>query len=405
MSRLNYTSVRPYGAALLTFAALTLGGVSPAPAKSYTETVLTNFMKTNGWIPAGGLVSDKKGNFYGVTSTGGAHGNGTLFELTPSGNLNTLWDFSGSDGANPGGSPLLAGHVLYGTTDNGGANSKGVIYAYDLKTKQMSDLFDFDWSYGVYPLSAVIRDKSGNLYGVTRNGGAYGSQCDGAQGCGVVFELSSTGTYTVLYSFSGSDGATPMGGLIMDAAGNLYGTTQDGGANGYGSVFEVTPAGQETTLYNFPSTGPHQPMGSLVMDASGNLYGTAFDGGGNGCSATGGCGGLFELDASGNFSVLYQFEGGSDGASPAAGMLCRNGKLYGTTSGNGATGSAFAFDLAKSKLNVLYDFADENNGLEPSGMLLRSGGNFFGMTEFGGTGDCSPYAGCGVIYELSRAAK
>lgn len=407
----KYMSARPIGAALLTLAAMSMSGSSSVSAKSYTETVLHSFDKSDGWGPTG-MVRNSKGRFYGTTSAGGAHGEGTLFELTPSGNVNTLWDFSGgADGSNPGAAPLLAGNMLFGTTNGGGATGKGVIYAFDLKTKQLSTLFNFDWSYGVYPQSTLIRDASGNLYGVTAHGGAYQGQCDGDQGCGVVFELSSSGTYTILYSFTGvSDGVAPIGGLIMDAAGNLYGTTQGGfvnGSNDYGSVFEVSPTGQETTLYNFPSTGPHQPMAALTMDAAGNLYGTAFDGGGTGCPNTAGCGGLFEIDASGNFSVLYQFEGGSDGASPVAALLYKNGKLIGTTNGNGyGYGSAFEFDLAKNKLNVLYDFSNQDDGWDPGpGVLIDSSGNLYGGTGYGGTGNCSPYPGCGTIYEISPAAK
>ncbi len=391
------------GAVLLPLAALAMATVPPVAAKAYTETVLHSFQGSDGFDPVAGLSRDRRGNLYGATGAGGSGKVGTLFELTPSGKSKTLWTFTGgTDGANPIGAPLLVNGNLYGTTNNGGANGKGVVYQFNLKTKTLTTLFAFDWQYGVYPQAPVIMDASGNLYGVTQNGGADQNQCDGAQGCGVVFELSPSGTYTILYSFmGGSDGVSPIGGLIRDAAGNLYGTTRGGftnGTNNYGSVFKISPAGQETTLYTFTNTGIAQPWGSLTMDASGNLYGAAWDGGSSGA------GGLFEISASGAYSVLYQFDGGTAGGGPTAGPLYRKGKLFGATGGGGnGYGAVYEFDLAKNTIKALYDFSGTPDGVQPGqGTLVRDpSGNLYGTTEFGGAGNCSPYNGCGTVFELS----
>ena len=185
---------------------------------------------------AGVLIRDSAGNLYGTTSSGGAANLGTVLQLQPNGILNTLYSFLGGN-------------------------------------------------HGTKPESGVIRDSSGNLYGTTSNGG-------GPANSGVVYKVAPDRTETVLYSFTGGlDGAFPMGGVIRDAAGNLYGTTVAGGSAGFGTVFKLTPSGVETVLYNFTDgSDGASPWGGLIRDKSGNFYGTARDGGG-----IAGCGTVFEL--------------------------------------------------------------------------------------------------------------
>ena len=200
---------------------------------------------------------------------------------------------------------------------------------------------------GDYPISGLVFDQAGNLYGTTEYGGA---SCD----CGTVFQLTPSGsgwTETVLYSFTyGDDGAFPYGGLIFDNAGNLYGTTEFG-LSGNGTVFQLTPSGGQwtyTLLYSLMSgqSGLAGPLGTLAIDAGGNLYGTAFEGGG-GCEY--GCGTVFKLAPSAGgwaYSLLHEFAGGSDGALPYDGVILdRNGNLYGTASSGGTRGQGVIFQI------------------------------------------------------------
>src|SRR5258708_10472925 len=193
--------------------------------------------------------------------------------------------------------------------------------------------------------AGVIRDAAGNLYGTTYAGGTQG--CSASAGCGVVFKIDPTGAGTVLYTLTGgADGAYPDGGLIRDAAGNLYGTTLGGGANLDGTVFKLDPAGVETVLYSF-TTGldGDLPEGSLVRDSVGNFYGITNSGGIHGYGT------IFKLDRNGNHTVLYRFKGRlTDGNNPIVG-LTRDaaGNLYGTTLYGGdcslTTGCGVVFKL------------------------------------------------------------
>ena len=171
---------------------------------------------------------------------------------------------------------------------------------------------------GEIPNGPLILDSAGNLYGTTANGGAYGF--------GTVFELSSDGTETVLYSFGGSpaDGSYPYAGLIRDAAGNFYGTTEYGGAYGNGTVFELATTGVETVLHSFTGLDGGNPVAPVVRDSAGNLYGTTYNGG------LDLYGTVFELSAQGALTVLHNFTGGVDGGNPMAGLLKAGNSLSGT---------------------------------------------------------------------------
>jgi uncharacterized repeat protein (TIGR03803 family) len=159
---------------------------------------------------------------------------------------------------------------------------------------------------GSNPLGGVVGDSAGNLYGTTYYGGLY----PGTAGMGVVYKLDPTGHLTVLHTFSGiGDGAGPAAGLVRDPAANLYGTTYAGG-QGSGTVFEIDAAGNESVLYQFGSLDAQNPLAGLTLDSSGNLYGTTFAGGANGAGT------VFELAASGQESVLYSFGAGPNGHTP-----------------------------------------------------------------------------------------
>jgi uncharacterized repeat protein (TIGR03803 family) len=233
---------------------------------------------------------------------------------------------------------------------------------------------------GGHPSSGgLIRDAKGNLYGTTED--------DGANGFGTVFEMNTSGTESVLYSFrgTGGDGAYPIGGLVVDSQGNFYGTTFEGGAYGYGTVFKLDTTGAETVLYSFTGTGGDgaYPGTSLVRDAAGSLYGTTTEGGGTSSSGT-----VFKLDATGKETVLYSFAGGRDGSYPSYGVLIRDsvGNLYGTTVAGGVSGNGTVFKVGSTGTEtLLYSFPGGAKGGHPLGGLTRDAkGNLYGTTWLGG---------------------
>jgi uncharacterized repeat protein (TIGR03803 family) len=276
----------------------------------------------------------------------GGFGSGVVCRLDPAGNETVLHAFNYADGANPY-TPLIrdsAGY-LYGATFFGGSHGDGTVFKISI-TDQEKVLYAFSGAVdGAGPFSGLVPDFAGNLVGTTVNGGDLsGCSINGigetpyfsTGGCGAVYKLGPRGHLTVLYIFSGGpDGANPYAGLIRDPAGNFYGTTWGGGAYGNGTVFKVNPAAQETVLYNFTGAGDGaNPYGGVVEDAAGNLYGTA-NHGGSAC----GCGLVFMVDPTGNETILHTFDGG-DGQYPVAGLLLVGKTLYGNTSGGGPSSGA-----------------------------------------------------------------
>jgi uncharacterized repeat protein (TIGR03803 family) len=299
---------------------------------------------------------------------------------------------------------------LYGATTNGGAACKcGVVYELAPDSSggwTYTTLYEFKGGEdGSVPVGNIIFDAAGNIYGVTGSGGE-------GQGFGTVYELSpGTGgkwTHAVLYSFFGSegDGSDPDAGLIMDAAGNFYGTTSSGGTNFNGTVFELTLNSHgvwiETVLYDFDGTDGDSPRAELIMDAKGNFYGTTFSGGTNSDGV------VFKLSPSsgGGWSeqVLYSFTGGQDQGFPQAPVrMDSKGNLYGTTIGtehNILFGTVFQLTPTSSgpwTETTLHTFGlEQSDGAVPAGGLTPDAdGNLYGTTNAGGT----DYAG--TIYKLT----
>ena len=349
------------------------------------ETVLYSFTGTNGdgAQPTAGLIMDSAGNLYGTTQFGGVTscfsdrippGCGTVFKLDPSGNETVLHSFTGTngDGANPAASLIMdsAGN-LYGTTQFGGVTSCssgsfvppgcGTVFKLDPSGHE-TVLYSFTLTNGdgANPAASLIMDSAGNLYGTTQLGGITSGNCPNSGtnttapppvGCGTVFKLDPSEHETVLYSFTltNGDGAQPVAGLIMDSAGNLYGTTPFGGVTsssscsgpppaGCGTVFKLDPSGHETLLHSFTGTNGDgaQPVAGLIMDSAGNLYGTV--------AASAGT--VFRLEPSGHETVLHSFTGSPDGEDPVAGVIMDSaGNLYGTTYGGGSAGDGTVFRL------------------------------------------------------------
>ena len=259
-----------------------------------TQRTLVSFDGADGSTPEGDLIADSKGDLFGTTSSGGANNDGTVFEIakTAGGYASTpttLVSFSGSDGAFPS-FRLLADATgdLFGTTATGGANGDGTVFEI-VKTASgyastPTTLVSLSGADGAAPSAGLIADANGDLFGTTEQGGA--------SGVGTVFEIAKTvggyaNTPTTLVSFDTTDGADPVAGLIADSNGDLFGTTNVGGAMGLGTVFEIkrTAAGYAsapTTLVSFHGFDGAQPFAELLADANGDLFGTTSGLGPNG---------------------------------------------------------------------------------------------------------------------------
>ena len=384
---------------------------SHVTAQSVTETVLHSFAGTpsDGANPFTGLISDSAGNLYGTTFHGGANNLGTIFKLDTSNNLTVLHSFAGtpSDGGNPGGPVILdsAGN-LYGTTYHGGANNLGTIFKLDTSNNLMV-LHSFSGPDGAMPSTWLIFDSAGNLYGTTSGRGANNQ--------GTIFKLNtSNNNFTVLYNFGTStgNGANITGGLVFDAAGNLYGTTLGGSGNcaagGCGTVFKLDTSNKYTLLHSFSGPDGDAPVG-LIIDGHGNLYSTTLAGGANGA------GNIFKLDTNNNFTVLYSF---TTQPTAAFGRLIMDGagNLYGTTFYGGSTstcapyscGTVFKLDTSNA-FTTLYSFgASPTDGVNPiAGLIFDSAGNLYGTTRDGGGTSCPNLAGpggCGAVFKLALSS-
>jgi uncharacterized repeat protein (TIGR03803 family) len=402
----------------LALAVLVLAAAA-APAAAQAFTTLHSFSGTDGHLPVSDLIMDSAGNLFGTTSEGGSstactNGCGTVFELvkSPSGYTETvLHSFSaGADGASPLGVIMDSSGNLYGTTAYGGGSSNctgGCGTMFELvKTSGYSEttLHAFAGSSGgSIPTSGLVMDSSGNLYGTTEAGGTSGE--------GLVFELVKSSGYAemVLHTFTGPDGNEPMSGLIMDSAGNLYGTAAFGGGSsacpkGCGTVFELTKSSlyAETTLLSFNGANGANPYAKPIIDSSGNLYGTTYMGGASGYGT------VFELAKASTGSgyseaLLHAFSNftAGDGAYPTADLVMDSaGNLFGTTySGGVDANNGSIFELVKSSgysESMLYSFSGGNDGRNPgAGVIEDSLGDLFGAAAYGGA------AGDGAIFAIS----
>ena len=360
--KIRATRLAAAGAVLMLFTAL----APCAQAQSYTYSILHHFVYPGGQEPRGDLFLGASNNVYGTTWRGGQCDQGTVFKLdTSSNNFAVLVEICLGFYPYParpyGGVILDASGKIYGTTEMGGAyTSMGTVFMLDTSAMVMPILHSFNGLDGRTPRAGLILDASGNLYGTTRNGGPSDK--------GTVFRLDTSGNnFTVLHSFAGgaTDGAHNSAGLILDASGNLYGTTQNGGPSDLGTVFKLDTAGNNfTVLHNFAggaSDGANPNAGRMILDASGNLYGTTSSGG----SSAGGT--VFRLDTSGDhFTVLHTFAiplpfgappagGVSDGSDPEAGLVMDSaGNLYGTTYAGGSDNEGTLFMLAPVHPTVFF---------------------------------------------------
>ncbi|HEY2445979.1 MAG TPA: choice-of-anchor tandem repeat GloVer-containing protein [Rhizomicrobium sp.] len=355
--------------------------LAPA-AHAGTHTVLYSFgTGGDGSGPAASMTMHS--SLYGTTVGGGAHSAGALFKVSTAGVEKLVYSFNGSpnDGVGPKAPVINVGGTYYGTTQYGGSTACsggcGTVFGVT-PTGVETMLYQFQGGNdGANPTAGLV-DINGTLYGTTYYGG-------GANGYGTVFAITPGGVESVLYAFKGgTDGANPIGGLT-NVGGTLYGTTYTGGASFvYGTVFSLTTAGVKNTIYSFKngSDGAY-PESSLVY-ANRKLYGTSLYGKNH-------VGTVFALKPGGSFKTLYAFKGGNDGSDPQGSLINVSGTLYGVTYSGGSTtvcsgyGCGTVFSLTPTGVeSVVYAFQGGTDGLNPAAGLTNVKGAIYGTTAGGG---------------------
>jgi uncharacterized repeat protein (TIGR03803 family) len=353
---------------------------------SYAITDLASFTGSpGGHNPLGALIEDSNGNFFGTTLNGGPNDEGTVFEwVKSSGTFTTLASFNDSNDRN-GKAPLdklvedSSGN-LFGTTNYGGDYGWGTLFEWVRSSGTLTTLVSFNANSntGIEPVSGLLMDSSGNLFGTTTSGGARGD--------GTLFEWSpGTGLSILADFFAGSVSSSPQGGLVEDSSGNLFGTTSGGGTNHDGTLFEWSPGSGLTTLFSFSgNSGQHPgqyPEGNLLEDSSGNIFGTTYSGG------TNNKGTVFEwAPSSGSFTSLASFDGFNGNAPDGDLAEDSSGNLFGATVAGGAFDRGTAFEWVKSTgmISTLASF-DGPNSTPHGGVIRDANGNLFGTTEAGNT--------------------
>jgi uncharacterized repeat protein (TIGR03803 family) len=398
----------------LSFSVLLALTVTSFSAQAQTYTVIHNFAgePSDGALANGELIQDAAGNFYGTTQEGGAYNYGTVFKLDPSGVVTILNSFTnGSDGGLPyAGLFLDPTGTLYGTTWQGGDYGLGTVFKLDT-SNVLTTLHSFKGGTdGASPQSRLV-SIDGVLYGTTSFGGS--SKCDGS-GCGTIFKITKSGRIAILARFDaggngGAEGSYPWG-LLRDPAGNLYGVALYGGTTGRGTVFKLDTAGVFTVLYDFTGADGAFPEGRLIRnDSDGSLRGTTVSGGSGACS----CGVVFRLDTNGQEAVLHSFFDYGGGSEPYVGLLDVGGTLYGTTDIGGDSscfpedhGCGVLYQIGKTgQYTVLHRFAGAvgADGAYPRALTLGTDGSVYGATVSGGTGTACRLgaSGCGVIFKFT----
>lgn len=392
--------------------------VTAMPSYAQTYTTLVNFDWTNGLSPYyGPLVQGRDGNLWGTTAGGGAYNSGTIFKMTPSGTLTTVYSFCAQTDCTDGATPV-AGLVLgkdgkfYGTTSAGGDINScnfpagcGVIFKVTPKGVY-TVLHEFTASNGAAgPVSGLVQGTSGKFYGI---GGLDGGETE-------FYSITSSGTYTALADWAISDGGHPYGGLIQATDGWFYGTTYLGGTgtscnDGCGTVFKIQANGKNmTTLHSFNVTDGAALYAGLVQGADGNFYGATAYGGSNENNCVfvypySTCGTLFELSSTKPWplTTLYNFcpqSGCPDGVGPyGTPIQATDGNFYGTTDfGAASNGSIYEWDPTTQAFSVLYDFPYNSSSL--AGLVQATNGKFYGTNASGGDSTNCAY-GCGAIFSL-----
>jgi uncharacterized repeat protein (TIGR03803 family) len=402
----------PFLKSLCAIVAFCVAVVVASPAQTFT--LLTKFNGDNGaWPTFGSLIQGLDANFYGTTSLGGVNNTGSVFKITPSGKVTTIYSFCSQVGCADGQIPddslvqTLDGN-FYGTTYEGGASNNGTVFELTPKG-ELTTLHTFcsesNCADGLFPYAGLSLATNGEFYGVT-------SRREGVTPVyGTVFEMSRLGQLTTLYTFCAqtncTDGSSGARGLILGASGKFYGVTGDGGAHNAGTIFEITTDGEFRTLHSFNRSDGASPN-TLIQATDGNLYGTTFGGGSTNSGV------IYELTPAGDFRVLYNFcsqVNCADGANPYAPLMeGSDGNFYGTTTFGGASqinqlllGYGIVFQITPAgQFTILHTFCtgggDCADGAYPqAGLTQGTDGNFYGTTY--GRPQCP--GNCGTVFRVS----
>ncbi|MFZ0314695.1 MAG: choice-of-anchor tandem repeat GloVer-containing protein [Candidatus Korobacteraceae bacterium] len=388
-----------------------------APAQSFASmySFCTQANCPDGNSPNGWLAQGLDGNFYGTTSVGGANGYGTVFKIASGGLLTTLHSFNDNDGNGPSALILATDGNFYGTTSQGGgtncprgSNLCGTVFKIT-PSGTLTTLYVFcsqsNCTDGFRPTSALVQGRDGNLYGTTFQGGAV-NQCAQHVGCGTIFKITLSGTLTTLYTFcpsgncpdGGADGALPGDALVQGADGSFYGTTTQGGSLssgctfGCGTFFKVTASGALIPLFTFTSTDAVNP-GQIMQATDGNFYGTTE-------------GTLYQMTPGGALTTIHTFDF-MDGYTPVGLLEADDGNFYGTAEqGGGSTNCVFGCGTvfktnSTGTITTLHAFGSTDGSAPMGGLLQSTDGYFYGTTSKGGNSTNCP-GGCGTVFRLGE---
>jgi uncharacterized repeat protein (TIGR03803 family) len=351
--------------------------VTSVTSPGTTLSTLYSFTGHDDGANPNGLLRIANGSFYGTAQHGGANLAGTVFQMTAAGSVVGLYSFSGgNDGANPF-DALAQGPDgnFYGTTYQGGAHDNGTVFEMTA-SGVLSTLISLNITNGDLPYSGLVLGNDLNLYGTTYQGGSAGY--------GTAFRTSLGGALTTLYSFTaGVDGGLLAAGLLKASDGNFYGTTYRAGAHGAGTVFQISPGGFLTTLASFNRTNGAYPLAQLVQDPGGAFYGTTTSGGAYNSGA------VFRMTPAGVLTNLYSFGGGTDGSFPTAALLQgSDGNFYGTTAYGGAYGDGTLYRMTPDGTLTMLAAFDGYGGANPQAALVEDAdGSWVGTTQNGGASD------------------
>lgn len=385
---------------------LLLWAATSLPLSAQTFTLLDTFDGSNGNAPDSSLMQAIDGNLYGTTVYGGIStacngGCGTIFKITPTGTLTTLYSFCAVGRCHDGSEPFTAlvqgtDGNLYGTTNYGGANDDGTVFKITL-AGVLTTLHSFNkLGDGSQPQGGLTLGSDGNFYGTTLFGGTNGD--------GTIFRITPGGSLTTLHTFSNAaDGGNPYSAPIQATDGNFYGTAYAGGSGSAGAAYKLTPGGVFTTLYGFcPVSGcadGNGPLAGLIQASNGVLYGTTSRGGNNGAGT------VYEITTSGTFTALYSFcsvSGCLDGSESIARLVQgTNEVLYGVTSYGGVNGAGTIFDITTGgTFTTLYSFCSlsdcaDGENIQNQPLVQDTNGKFYGLSAVGGA------SGQGTAYTLS----
>ena len=403
---------------------------TPVASTTPVFTTIYNFPGPPGGAGPNGLVQAANGDLYGTTGSGGTgtpddcgsiYGCGIAFNITPAGALTTIYSFCTQhdcpDGFYPSGA-LVQGTDgnFYGTT--GFSAGGGTVFKVT-PSGVLTTLYNFCPQSGCpdgYDPAGLVQGADWDFYGTTYLGGQSSPYCLEGGGCGTVFKITPDGTLTILHNFGGVDGGNPEGALVQGTDGNFYGTTQRGGGNygctdygvGCGTVFKITPAGTLTTLYSFCSQyvdgiciDGFWPYAGLAMGLDGSFYGTTYYGGNEAYNE--GEGTIFKITPSGELTTLYVFGNTGSGSGPEAALTLGNdGNFYGTTvftTFGGGSGTIFQM-TPSGTLTTLHEFDLIVGNWTTAALIQDTNGTFYGTTAGGGAHACNG-DGCGTVYSLS----